>query len=113
MRLFKLCNCVIVIDKVGRGMCVVVQWFAAGVAFRICCIASWVCEVRASSTIMVGCVRAVVVVGGTAEMLASPLSGGGAVCLGGGVLREACICWGRVVVSMCCISSHRCAKVFW
>ena len=76
---FKLCNCVIVSGKVGWEICVVVQWFVAGVAVRTCCIASRVCGLRARLTIIFGRVRVMSVIGDAAETLGSPLSCDGVV----------------------------------
>ena len=64
-------------------MCVVVQWFVAGVAVRTCCIASRVCEVRARLINMFGRVRKVSVVSCTIETLGLPLSRDGVVCFTG------------------------------
>ena len=80
MRPFKLCNCVIVSVKMGWEICFVVQWFVAGVAVRICCIVSRVCEVRARLMNIFGRVRVMSVVCGKTETQGLPLSRCEAVC---------------------------------
>ena len=64
-------------------MCVVVQWFVAGIAVMNGCIASRVCQVRARSTITLGCVRVIAVLGGMTETLGYSLSYSGALCFTG------------------------------
>ena len=68
---------------VGWGMCIVVQWFGVGVAVRTYCIASRVCEVSASLTIMCCRVRVITVVIGKTATLDLLLSRDGVVCCTG------------------------------
>ena len=86
------CNrykCVIGSCMVEWGMYDVVQWFGVGVAVRVYCIASRVCEVRARLMIIFGRGRVSVVVIGKTAKLGCPLSRGGVVCCTGfGELRE-------------------------
>ena len=64
-------------------MCVVVQWFVAWVVVMNDCVASKVCQVRARSTIILGCVRVIAVMGGMTETLGYSLSYSGALCFTG------------------------------
>ena len=80
MRPCNRCNCVIGSGMVKWGICDVVKRFGVGVAVRICCIESRVCEVRARLAIIFGRVRVMSVMGGTTETLDPPLSCDGVVC---------------------------------
>ena len=108
MRPCNRCNCVIGSGMVKWGICDVVKRFGVGVAVRICCIESRVCEVRARLMIIFGRCRVISVVIGKTAKLGFPLSRGGVVCCTDrGELREGCSCVCRVAVSVVCISFHR------